>query len=89
MFNKYKEERVEVVKTSGGIPSKWPFYSRCDQLWLCSPKGANIPNAINNEVQMPFRGVVVNLDDHIDLLNLNDDCFIDLDLEIVRCTQEV
>lgn len=67
---RYKKERENFVTTSGGIPSTWDLYDRCDILWGCTPKGAGIPGGMDSGVPIPL-GRTVNLDDYFDL---NEDC---------------
>lgn len=60
---RYKKERETFVSRSGGTPSSWTLYDRCDMLWGCTPKSVGLPGAMDGGVSIP-NGLVVNLDDY-------------------------
>ena len=60
---RYKKERKTFVSRSGCTPSPWTLYDRCDMLWGCTPKSADLPGAMDGGVSIPS-GPVVNLVDY-------------------------
>jgi hypothetical protein len=60
---KYKKERTEVVKTSGGTPSTWVWYEECDHMWATTPKCSGLPGS-QDRGEVPYTGTNIDLDQY-------------------------
>ena len=67
---RYKKERETFVSRSGGTPSSWNLYDRCDMLWGCTPKSVGLSGAMDGGLSIPS-GHVVNLDDYYEPSNID------------------
>jgi hypothetical protein len=69
-----KNHRFEQSKLTEGVPSKWPWYDKCDYLWVIFKKCAAIQGVFNLGSKVPFTANVLNLDDYEGIkfiINLN------------------